>query len=195
MRLTPALAVLFGLILCGCATTTVSNQWRDPSWRGPPAANVVVVGIARSDTMRRIFEDTFARELNAAGVQAEASYTQIGAGEGETSKLNIFVKSSNGDLILVTRVQRVQQKVDVNPGYPPVGYRGFYGWYGTAWAATPTVTQYEIVTLETTVWEPRSEKLVWAATTQRVASEDIPKVTTQLAQTLIPRLKSDGVLR
>jgi hypothetical protein len=193
MRPTTVFAAAFALALSGCATTTVSNQWKDPAWHGQPATNVVVVGIARSDTTRRIFEDTFARELTAAGVQSEASYTQIGA--GETLKLSDFVKSNNGEVVLVTRVQRVQQKVDVSPGYAPVGYRGFYGWYGNAWAATPTVTQYEVVTLETTVWDPKSQNLIWAATTQRVASQDIPKVTTQLAQTLIPRMKSDGVLR
>lgn len=188
-------AVMLTLVISACATTSVSNQWKDPSWVGPPASSVVVVGIARSDATRRVFEDTFARELQAAGVRAEVSYTQIQPGEANTMKLSDFVKSSNADVVLATRVQSVQQKVNVSPGYTAVGYRGFYGWYGSAWSAAPTVTQYEVVTLETTVWDPKSEKLIWAATTQRVASQDIPKVTAQLAQTLIPRMKHDGVLR
>jgi hypothetical protein len=189
------IAALLVLTLAACASTSVKDQWKDPAWHGPPAANVVVVGIARSDTTRRIFEDTFAAELGKVGVRAEQSYTQIAPGEGGGVKLSDFVQSSNADAVLTTRVQRVEQKVDVSPGYAPIGYRGFYGWYGTAWAATPTVSQYEVVTLETTVWDPKTEKLIWAATTQRVASQDIPKVTTQLAQTLIPRMKSDGIIR
>lgn len=189
------IAALLALTLAACASTTVKNQWKDPAWKGPAAGNVVVVGIARSDTMRRVFEDTFASELTKAGVRAEASYTQIEPGENGGIRLSDFVRSSNADAVLTTRVQRVEQKVDVSPGYAPVGYRGFYGWYGTAWATTPTISQYEVVTLETTVWDPRTEKLIWAATTQRVASQDVPKVTTQLAQTLIPRMKSDGIIR
>ena len=195
MKTTRTIACLLTLTLAACATTSVLNQWKDPTWRGPPATNVVVVGIARSDTTRRVFEDTFAQQLNAAGVHAVPAYTQVQAGEDGRVKLNDFVKTSGAEAVLVTRVQRVQQKINVSPGYAPVGYGGFYGWYGGAWASTPTVSQYEVVTLETTVWDTRSEKVVWGATTERVASQDIPKVTTQLAQTLIPRMKSDGVLR
>ena len=195
MKPLATIAALLSLTLAACASTSVKDQWKDPAWRGPPASNIVVVGIARSDTTRRIFEDTFVGELTKVGVHATQSYTQIEPGESGGVKLSDFVKSSNADAVLTTRVQRVEQKLNVSPGYAPIGYRGFYGWYGTAWAATPTVSQYEVVTLETTVWDPKTEKLIWAATTQRVASQDIPKVTTQLAQTLIPRMKSDGIIR
>lgn len=194
--------VMLALTVSACATTSVSNEWKDPSWTGPPASMVVVVGIARSDTTRRIFEDTFANDLNAAGIHAIASYTQIQPGEANSTKLGDYVKSNNAEVVLVTRVQRVEQKVDVSPGYGPGGYGGvyggygrFYGWYGSAWASQPMVTSYDVVTLETTVWEPGSEKLIWAATTKRVASQDIPKVTSDLAHVLIPRLKSDHIIR
>jgi len=195
MKAMRTIAFLFSLALTACASTQVKNQWRDPSWHGAPASNAVVVGIAKSDTMRRVFEDTFAQQLTAAGVHAVPAYTQVQAGEDGRIKLSDFVRQSNADVVIATRVQRVQQKVDVYPNYAPVGYGGFYGWYGGAWAATPTVSQYEVVTLETTAWDPKTEKLVWAATTERVASQDVPKVTTQLAQTLIPLMKKDGVLR
>jgi hypothetical protein len=195
MKTTRPIACFLALTLAACATTSVLNQWKDPTWQGPPATQVVVVGIARSDTTRRVFEDTFVQQLNAAGLHALPAYTQVQPGEDGSVKLSDFVKTSGAEAVMVTRVQRVQQKINVSPGYAPVGYGRFYGWYGTAWAASPTVSQYEVVTLETTVWDTRSEKVVWGATTERVASQDIPKVTTQLAQTLIPRMKSDGVLR
>jgi hypothetical protein len=194
MKTTRSLACFLMLTLAACATTSVMNQWKDPTWHGPPATNIVVAGIARSETTRRVFEDTFAQRLNAAGLHASPAYTQVQAGEDGRIKLSDFVKASGAEAVIVTRVQRVQQKINVSPGYAPVGYGGFYGWYGGAWAATPTVSQYEVVTVETTVWDTRTEKVVWGATTERVASQDIPKVTSQLADTLIPRMRSDGVL-
>lgn len=189
------IALMLVLTIAGCATVSVTNQWRDPAFRGPPAGNFVVVGIARNATTRRVFEDTFVNELHAAGVQAQPAYTQIDAGEGGSVKLTDLVKASHADAVLTTRVQRVQQKIDVSPGTYYGGYGGFYGWYGGAWASSPTVSQYEVVTLETNVWDPNSGTLIWAATTERVASTDIPKVTTELAHALIPRMRSDGVLR
>ncbi|WP_243047751.1 hypothetical protein [Dyella sp. RRB7] len=182
------------LVLAACATNvSITNQWKDPSWPGPPASNVVVVGISRSDTIRHVFEDTFSQQLQAAGIQAAPSYTQIPPGNAGAVGLRDLVKASGATAVLVTRVERVEQKISVSPGGPMYG--GFYGWYGGAWAATPDVTQYDVVTLETSVWDPRSEKLVWTVTTQAVARKNIPKATMELAQTLIPKLKADGILR
>lgn len=193
MKLPHLFVVAVSLVLAACSTVSVTNQWRDPSWPGPPASNVVVVGISRSDTMRHVFEDTFSQQLQAAGIQASPSYTQIPAGTSGAVGLRDLVKNSGAQVVLVTRVERVEQKINVTPSGP--AYGPFWGWYGGAWAATPDVTQYDVVTLETSVWDARSEKLVWTVTTQAVGTKDIPKATTQLAQTLIPKLKTDGVLR
>jgi hypothetical protein len=189
-----ALSALLFALLAACASVSITNQWKDPTWSGPPANNVLVIGVSRSDTMRRLFEDTFARELMAAGVRATASYSQIPPGEGGSEKLGDLVRSTGADAVLVTRLQRVQDRINVSPGYGP-GYGRFYGWYGGAWAGTPEVTQTTIVTLETSVWEPKSQKLVWTVTTEGVASQDIPKATVTLAKTLIPKLKADGIIR
>lgn len=186
-------AIAVSLVLCACSTVSVTNQWRDPSWTGPPASSVVVVGISRSDTMRRVFEDTFAQQLQAAGVQAAASYTQIPPGNGGAVRLKDLVKGTGAQAVLVTRVERVQQKISVTQSGPYYG--GFYGWYGGAWASTPDVNQYEVVTLETSVWDARSEKLIWTVTTENVATSNIPKTSTQLAETLIPKMRADGILR
>lgn len=71
MNLLRYVAPLGAVLLAACSTFSVSNQWKDPSWPGPPAGNVLVMGITKSDTYRHVFEDTFAQQLQAAGVQAE----------------------------------------------------------------------------------------------------------------------------
>jgi hypothetical protein len=179
------------LTLAACSTFSVSNQWKDPSWPGPPASNVLVLGITKSDTYRRVFEDTFVSQLQAAGLKAEQSYNQIPAGES-SAKVGDVVKATGAQVILATRVQRVEQKLNVTPS-GPVG--PFGGWWGGAWASTPDVTQYDEVTLETTVWDARSQKVIWSVTTQGVGSSNIPQAVQDLAKTIIPKLKTDGVIR
>lgn len=188
-----ALTSVTFLLLVACSSVSVTNQWKDPAWKGPPASNVLVVGVAKGDTTRRLFEDTFTQQLRSAGLQASASYASIPPGSGGSAKLGDLVKSTGAEAILVTRLQRVEQRVNVTPSGP--GWGGFYGWYGGAWASTPDVTTYDVVTLETSVWDARSEKLVWTVTTQGLGTNDIPKATAQLAETLIPKLRADGVLR
>ncbi len=185
-------AFVLPLALVACSSVSVSNQWKDPTWAGPPASSVLVLGITKSDTMRRIFEDTFSQQLQAAGITATPSYTQIPAG-GASAKLGDVIKSSGADALLATRVERVEQKISVTPSGP--AYGGFYGWYGGAWASTPDVNQYDVVTLETTVWDARTQKVIWTVTTQGVGTGNITKAVQDLAATLIPKLKSDGVIR
>jgi hypothetical protein len=188
-------SIVVALLLSGCATYSVTNEWKDPSWSGPPATNVLVIGVARSDTMRRLFEDTFARDLSAAGVRAQASYAAIPSGHDGSAKLGDVVRSTGSDAVLVTRVQRVEDRINVTPRGPGPGYGGFYGWYGGAWDSTPEITQTTVVTLETSLWDVRSQKLVWTVTTQGLASNDIPKATNELSKTLIPKMKAEGVIR
>jgi hypothetical protein len=188
-------SVLALVALAGCSTVSITSEWKDPAWRGPPASSVLVVGVARSDTTRRLFEDTFVGQLKAAGIRAAASYDSIPPGEGGSAKLGDLVKSTGSQAVLVTRVQRVEDRINVSPGPSGPYGGGFYGWYGGAWASTPEVTQTTLVTLETSVWDARADKLVWTVNTRGVATTDIPKATETLANTLIPKLKADGVLR
>ncbi|MDR3446617.1 hypothetical protein [Dyella sp.] len=192
MNLFRYVAPLGAVLLAACSTFSVSNQWKDPSWPGPPAGNVLVMGITKSDTYRHVFEDTFAQQLQAAGVQAEQSYSQIPAGAA-SEKLTDVIKATGAQVILTTRVQRVEQKLNVTPSGP--GFGGFYGWYGGAWASAPDVTQYDAVTLETTVWDVSSQKVIWSVTTEGVGTSNIPQATQDLAKTIIPKLKSDGIIR
>lgn len=192
MRPLHYLAPLGAIILAACSTFSVSNQWKDPAWAGPPASNILVLGITKSDTYRHVFEDTFVQQLQAAGVQAEQSYSQIPAG-ATSEKLSDVVKNTGAQVILTTRVQRVEQKLNVTPSGP--GWGGFYGWYGGAWASTPDVTQYDAVTLETTVWDTKTQKVIWSVTTEGVGTGNIPQATQDLAKTIIPKLKSDGIIR
>jgi len=183
---------LGGMLLAACSTFSVSNQWKDPSWTGPPASNVLVMGITKSDTYRHVFEDTFVHQLQAVGVQAEPSYSQIPSGVA-VEKLSDVVRATGAQVILTTRVQRVEQRLSVTPSGPAWG--GFYGWYGGAWASSPDVTQYDAVTLETTVWDVGTQKVIWTATSEGVGTNNIPQASQDLAKTLIPKLKADGVIR
>ncbi|WP_201315752.1 hypothetical protein [Dyella sp. EPa41] len=179
--------------LAACSAVTVTNQWKDPSWAGPPVSNILVLGIAKSDTNRRLFEDTVAEQLHAAGVTAEESYAVIPVGGGSQDQLIELVKKSGAQALLATRVQRVEQKTNAMTSGP--AYGRFYAWYGNAWSMSPELTQYDVVTLETSVWDLKTEKVIWSTTTENVSSTNIPQAARQLASTLIPKLKSDGVIR
>jgi len=90
----------------------------------------------------------------------------------------------------------VQRKVDVSLGYvAPGGYGGrFYGWYGATWVAAPEIHAYDVLTIESTLWDIRREQAVWSGISESTDPKDVTKVTQELAEALIAKMKEDKVL-
>src|SRR5664279_3828052 len=100
------LAFIFLLNLTACSSVSISGEWKDTSWNGAPARSVVVVGISRSESMRRIFEDTFAQQLQQAGFRATPGYSQLAFGD-TSANVPDFIKASKADAVIVTRILRI----------------------------------------------------------------------------------------
>lgn len=72
--------LIFAALAAGCATTRVDNQWRDAGFTPPPLAGqrVLVACRASDETLRRVCEDEWVRQLGAAGAVAVSAYAQPG---------------------------------------------------------------------------------------------------------------------
>lgn len=195
------LPAVVALVLAACASTPkLTGSWRDPQFTGPAPAKLMVLGISRSDVHRRVFEDGFSNALRAAGKGGVAAYTELPEqGVIPDERIQAAVRKTGSDAVLTARVIRVDRQVDVRPGMAPMPYgpygRGFYGWYGSAWSMSqPDIVQYDVVTIESTLWDMRSGKIVWSGTSETTQTSDVAKLTEGLAQVLIAKMKGDGVL-
>ena len=71
------LALIFiGLTMFACSSTDMTGSWTNSDFKGP-IKKVYVVGIAKSEMNRRIFEDAFSNQFFSKGVSSEASYRDI----------------------------------------------------------------------------------------------------------------------
>ena len=185
-------------LLAACATTQLKDSWKDPAFKGPSLKQVLVVGVSRSDANRRIFEDGFARALQAAGVGATPSYPVLPEqGTIPNARLEEAVVKTKADGVLVTRVLRVRRDVNVSPGYAAPGFygRGYRGYYGGAWTTMPPdVNIYEVLTIESTLWDMRTDKPVWSGTSEVTEPKNVATATDELAKVLIAKMKADGVI-
>ena len=187
------------LALAGCASTSLTNQWKNPSYSGLPIKKVLVVGVTKQPGSRRVFEDEFAAALKAAGVDAVPSYTQIKEdGQADETALQQAVKAVGADGVLVTRLVRIEQKTQVSPGYyRPVPAVGLYGWYSSAWVGyyePPMVYQYDVVTAETSLYGLQADELIWSGTTETFSPQDVRKETQGFAKIIIDALKKQGII-
>jgi hypothetical protein len=199
-----AVALAFAAcLLAGCAPATrLTNAWVDPSYRGPPFRSILVLGISQNPGERRTFEDEFSAKLRGAGVNAVPGYTVLPEdGKVEKSVLEAALKKIGADGAIVARVLAVDRRTAYSPGYvtviPSVGYaRGFYGFYGSAMAIStpPTPYQYDVVVVETSLWQTHDGTLVWSATTQTTDPGELRKEIAGYADIIIGALRERGLI-
>ena len=195
------MAIVLVLALSACATNTrITNSWRDADYAGGRFQRVLVMGFGEDGANRRIFEDQFVRTLQAAGVTAIASYSLVsGLSESDLPAVKEAVARAGVDSVLTTRLVGVDKRIAVYPSqpmlYPYVGYRrGFYGYYSSVMVAPPTTYNYEIVTLETNLWQVVGEHLIWSGTTESFAPSDAREASSTFADVIVKALRGQGFL-
>jgi hypothetical protein len=201
-------ALAFGVCLLGaCAAPTVLNtQWANPQFAGkPPMRSILVLGITKDPTNRRLFEDQMVAQLATRGVSAVPSYRFApDAGAVEQTKLEQAVRQSGVSGVLLTRVVNVSEQVNVTPGVvmgPPMGYGfgGFYGFYGGMWATSyyvpPTVYTTQHVAADTRLFETANYTLVWSgSTTTTPSGGSIGSMFEQFSKLIVDAMAKDGLV-
>jgi hypothetical protein len=195
----PILAVL--VFVAGCASTTLQSEWRDPAYNAGPFKKIFVIGLsARDVTARRVFEDVMVSKLMAAGVQAIPEWQYVkGEGQVPESAMSAAVDSAGADAVLMARLVAIDKQIQVNPVVIPGPGPGF-GWYGpyagwySGWYAYPSVTQYDVVYVETTLFDQKTKRLVWSATSKTVDPASVQQEAPAFADTIIAAMQKAGVL-
>jgi len=194
------LAVL-AAIISGCASTTLTNSWRAPDYSGS-LKSMVVVGLSKQASVRRVFEDEFALQLRNRGIDAVPSYTLIPEdGQVEEDRLRAAVESADTDGVIITRLVKVDSKTQISsvPTAPPLALRHphYYGYYSGAWVGyydPVMVQQYDVVIAETTVFVRGRAEPVWSGTTETFAPTDIKKETAGFAKVVMDVLAKEGLI-
>jgi len=98
------LIISFFVMIISCATTTLKNVWRDRNYQGK-FKRVFVIGIIKTPTVKRFFEDEFVLQLKAEGTDAIASYMVLPSDrEINIKDLAAKIAGSGADGVLITRL-------------------------------------------------------------------------------------------
>jgi hypothetical protein len=192
------------VIAAGCASTKIVNSWRSPEYAGGPLASLLVVGVSTQASVRRVFEDVFAGQLEAQGVQAKPSYQLIPEdGPVPEERLRAAAEQSGTDGVIITRLVKVDTQLAISPGYvpppavPPYYRPYYYGYYSYAWLGyyePPTVYQYAVVTSETTVFLLDRPDPIWSGTTETFSPRDVRKEAATFARVVLDALAREGLV-
>jgi hypothetical protein len=194
-------AGLAALIVAACQSTSIKSAWFDPSYSGGTMKKIVVIGVGGNVTNRRVFEDIFAQKLRASGVDGVAGYTVIpDDARAAEAPFSSAVERSGAQGALMVRLLGVDTKTQVyttmvsgvggfGPGWGPYG-----GMYGPSWYPVTEVNQYDIATVETSLFDVKTRRLVWAATTETFNPNSVAQETPGYADLIIKQLAARGII-
>ncbi|MDH3998341.1 MAG: hypothetical protein OET90_05825 [Desulfuromonadales bacterium] len=173
-------SILFTLV--ACASATLLGSWKSPEY-SERISKVYIVGVAKQETSRRVFEDGFVQQLGNYNVTGISSYHDIPSVQNaDKDRVLQSVKNNGAETVLLTRI--VDQRTDqvVNPGRvtgysnsptfgragysPRQGHRNYGTYYSRRYELVyepANVAQYQVVILESNLYDASSGELIWAA--------------------------------
>lgn len=193
--------VLMGLaciILPACASTSLTNSWKDPGTTGPVSFDqILVVFMNSNESVRRIAEDALVRRVGPG--RRIASYTIISQEEARaTDNAADKLRAANFDGAIVMRVISRDQELSYSPGMTyPSHYGSFYGYYGYGWPSVydPGYLRTDtVVTVETNVFSVTDDKLLWSGVSETFNPNDVAKAVNDVADAVSEELRQQGLL-
>jgi len=201
------------LLLSSCANTKISQSWVEPN-HNKSYNDILIIGIGESEQSRRAYESYFVEELNEHKIEALASYTLIKS--DEEFDRDTVVKAIEGldiDAVIVTHLVGVDEETVYRStggygygGYGAYGGGGYYGGahYGGLYNYYPHVNSYvhnpgyytthETYTLETNLYDVKSEELIWSARSRTFSPESVDEVIVDLTKLLIKDLEDKKLI-
>lgn len=161
---------------------------------------VLVVGVAPNITNRVLFERGFVKELESKGIQAIASYEVIGKALPTKANVVAYLQKNSIPYVVVTHYAGAHTTAEYVPPSSTTYYTGpFYPTFGDYWGRygdTVTLTQDAYVStrtsviLTTSIFDVKTEQLVWTGRSETFQTSSIAADSALLAKKMVNNIKN-----
>jgi hypothetical protein len=185
----------------GCGpSTTMEKSWHEPGVTVSSAGNqkVLVMGLVKDESSRRIVEDNLVKKMPAG--KAVASYTIVTEEMVKAAKedaLSAMLTQGGFTHVLIVRLADVEKETSYVPG-TTTGYYGGYGryyGYGAGMYSSPGYyTTDKNYFVETAIYSINPDKMLWTGTTKTVNPTKLTNTIDDIAMVVTDQMKKDGFL-
>lgn len=194
-------AIALAALAAGCASQTISSEWKDTSFRGS-VDSVFVVAIRREEIHRRLWEDAFVAELTARGVTAVQSYRLFPDGAPDTQQVITAVRERHfGGVLVSSRLPNSTSSTYV-PGHtetrPVTTPDVFSNSYSTRWTDVKVPSSIETTNIrhyETDLWKTGAgAHMIWTGVCDCPDSVDPNEIGEDIGLVIVPQMERAGVV-
>lgn len=184
------------LVACGPSTEIVKS-WRDPASMISETGTqkILVLGLVKDESSRRIVEDNLVKRLNGKGVASYTILTEEMVKAAKEDHLEEQLSKGGFTHVLMVRLADIEKETSYVPG-TTTGYYGGYGryyGYGAGMYSSPGYYQEDKnYYVETTVYSINPNKLLWTGTTKTVNPSKMEKTINEIADVIGDKMRKDG---
>ena len=194
LRITVAVCLL---LVVSCSATTMSAVWKDPNYQGGKLKKVLVVGVAKDEVIRRLFEDEFSARLKAHGTDAYPSYSILASTEMlAEDPVNAKIENLDLDAVLVTRFVNRKKETVYTPGTRYYS-GGWYNWYSTGYGYVTSpgyYSEYEVISLSTNIYHSQTGEMIWSGLSDTVTGGSAETEIRDLIDAIVRSLTENGLI-
>jgi hypothetical protein len=134
------------------------------------------------------------QKFNAAGVTGVPGYSTVPPKRERRKGPSHRDRRRADAVLMVCAAARRHQDAgidddDAGPMWGPWG--GYYG--GPGWYPTTDITQYDVATVESNLYDVRTKRLIWAATSDTINPTTVAKEAPNFADLLIAQFRARGL--
>jgi hypothetical protein len=191
-RMSIGLAVL---LLAGCAASTVTTRWRDPTVKTLQFDRIAAVAISTDGPQRRLAEGEMARQM---GPKAVAATQIVGDTErGDPERVREALARAGVDGAVTMRLLNFDTDLTMNRDPVPTQYMQLWDYYGFGWAAV-TEPAYlganTFVQVEINIYSVKDGKLLWSGVSRSERPQLVETLVKDVAPSVASTLRREGLL-
>ncbi len=190
--------VLFTVLLtASCSSKTIVASWVDPVGEFK-AENILVVGIAHRETVRKLFENSFVEDFEKEKIQAVSSYTVARTKDApDYDAILQAVEETGTKTVLVTRLAGIKEKTNTQMAlgreYMVFEQAEMASIFMNPNPTYSTNTKVKL-NLEARLYDVASRKLVWSATSKVSDPVMTKKYIDKVTDLFIEDMKKNNLL-
>ncbi len=193
-------AIALLALLVSCATTRIDAQWQNPDFAGGKVQGpVLVVGLTRDESARRLYEDSMSVRLGERGIQATPSYRVVTAPLTDSSSDQVLEAARSAGARYVLSSGLIRREIVERAIADPPGWHWdpwYSGWYRTYWpyAHAREVQVFERYVASTSLAEAESGKVVWSARTSTEDTGNLEQEVKAFARAIVRAMADKGLV-
>lgn len=193
-----------GILLTGCASSTLKSTWRDDSDTGTVPRKLVVFVAVKDENLRRMAENRVLQSI-PPGTSATAGHTLELDPSLEAAEVRTRLAREGFDAALLSRLVSVDKSQVVVPPQTQFAndtmfrrfgprYGSFYTFYPYVYTTPGYTVENTTVVVETLLYRLPEGKPVWTAVSETLNPKSSAQVVEELIKLLGGKLQSEGLL-